>query len=156
MLTGTLKIVTSHYVWWGSKFRNACCNSRSNKCPWSTMSNALLMSSNAFPYPVLRSWFSGTLNNAFKSDRGAPFYFLYGGKWCTVGWDIVPYLVYSVHWRAYAAIVGSWHRFSLERTVCWLWMILLHLPHQLIHLEGCWRSAPSLLLKGIWYSIPCS
>jgi len=112
-----------HYVQWGSKVR----------CTLLDMSKAFdmvdhghlfdLLLQHKLPYPVLRSWFSGTLNNAFKSDRGAPFYFLYGGKWCTVGWDIVPYLVYCIHWRAYAAIVESWRQLSLERTVCWLPML---------------------------------
>jgi len=44
-----------------------------------------------------------------------------------------------------AAIVKSRHRLSLERTVCWLpmlmQMILLYLPLQLMHLEECWRNA---------------
>jgi len=67
------------------------------------------------------SWFSGTLNNAFKSDGGAPFLLplLWQMVYGRVGYCPLSCLLYTLM----SLCSESWRGLSQERTVCWLPML---------------------------------
>ena len=117
----TLKIVTSHYVQQGCKVRWALLDVSKafDTVDHGHLFDLLLQCK--LPYPVLRfliQWYSqqclqirwrGTLSTSFTVANGVQ--------------HIVPYLVYCIHWQAYAATVGL----VCHRTIAWKYMHTMHI-----------------------------
>ena len=118
-----------------------------------------LLLQHKLPNPVLRfliQWYSE--QRLQIQWRGTLFYFLYCGKWCTAGWDIAPYLAFTVYidelMQQLSSLGISCHwKGQFAGCLCYADDLALLAPSAYALRRMLWY-ALSLLPKGIWCSMP--